>query len=198
MNRIVGTMFFALCIFALNPTSAQSVCPEDGLKPSEQKFCHKLFHDPYRALWKSVNASILEGIPSSTVDEIYDRLMHHANGQAGPSFYGFKSEELNDLYRLMYKNTKCHCKYGSCRPTYVRRVDQAKNETSPTGYMVQIDGEWYPVPEDATLHEKDVSADLWEKLTGPLQDNGINSHVCAFWQGEQLVIECVLIPKMIG
>jgi hypothetical protein len=82
------------------------------------------------------------------------------------SYRGYLHCELHTLYQVAFAKWDCKCQSGQCRPTRVRPTKLG----STTGYDIEVDGEWFPVPESAYKTEKtDMSPRLLE----------FDAHVCA-------------------
>ena len=87
--------------------------------------------------------------PGSTCIDQEDRL----------SYKGFKHCEYHSLYQTSFKDWNCQCYSGQCRPTEFRVAPVTA--TNQTGLEVQINGSWFPIPQNALRKERaNMSPDL--------------------------------------
>ena len=98
-----------------------------------------------------------------------------------PGDKGYKHNELHNSYQELFTSMKCSCGVGECRATVWKY-----SKTSPHGYAVKIDGNWYDLQQDTKLVNPDaVSTSL---KVDP-------AHVCAYGFFKNFTIPCALINR---
>ena len=68
------------------------------------------------------------------------------------SYKGFKHCGYHSLYQTSFKDWNCQCYSGQCRPTEFRVAPVTA--ANPVGLEVQINGSWFPIPENALRKER--------------------------------------------
>lgn len=134
--------------------------------PSYPMYKHETYHVDYDRMFREVNAAFIVA------------QLKQKQGELGPGDAKFMRNKLGPIYEKLYAEGKCNCKWGYCRPTFVRNTEL----DAETGYDVMVNGKWFKVPEDSFHNEESLSPELMSAFIDTLAEErtGANGHVCAY------------------